>query len=134
MKKAYLFSDGAARGNPGPAGAGFVLVDSDGHVVFEGKKYLGEVTNNQAEYSALFEGLGIAADMGFDCININLDSELLVKQIRGEYKVKSEGLRLYYKRVMNLLNRFKTFSIRHISRERNKAADRLANKAIDEVL
>lgn len=134
MKKAYLYTDGAARGNPGPAGIGFVLADGDGRVVFEGKRYLGETTNNQAEYTALISGLKKALEMSFTEVDINLDSELVVKQIKGEYKVKNGGLKPFYEDVKKILKEFGGYDIRYIPRERNKAADRLANRAIDEAI
>lgn len=134
MKKAYLFTDGAARGNPGPAGCGFVLADSDGHVVFEGHKYIGDATNNQAEYTALLEGLKKALELEFSEVDISLDSELVVRQILGEYKVKNEGLKLHFREATELLRKFGSYNIKHIPRERNKAADRLANRAIDEAI
>lgn len=134
MKTAHLYTDGAARGNPGPAGAGVVLSDGKGKVIFEWSKYLGEATNNQAEYTALSEGLRKALDFGFSRVYISLDSELVVKQVKGEYKIKNEGLKPHFKNVMKLLEQFKSYTIRHIPREENKEADRLANKAIDEVL
>ena len=84
MKKVILYADGASRGNPGPAGAGFALIDEEEMVVFEGHLYLGETTNNQAEYSALIDGLERALKMGFESVEIRMDSELVVKQIRGE--------------------------------------------------
>ena len=134
MKKGYLFSDGASRGNPGPAGAGFVLIGEDGQVASQGKRYLGMMTNNQAEYLALIDGLSKALELGYDEIEINLDSELLVRQINGEYRVKDKTLKIYYKQVMEILTKFKSVSTRHIPREKNKVADRLANEALDLVL
>lgn len=133
-RKAYLYTDGAARGNPGPAGAGFAVVGGDGQIVFEGKRYLGEMTNNQAEYLALCEGLEKILELNFEEVAISMDSELIVRQVEGSYKVKNHGLKPHYKKVMELLDKFSSFSIKHIPREKNKAADRLANEAIDEVL
>lgn len=132
MKTAYLYADGAARGNPGPAGAGYLLKDDEGNVAFEGCRYLGEKTNNQAEYLALTEGLVKAIEMGVGELLISLDSELIVKQIKGEYRVKNDGIKPLFKRVKELLEKFGSYSIKHIPREKNKDADRLANKAIDE--
>ena len=134
MKNGYLFTDGAARGNPGPAGAGFVISDGNGHVVFEGSEYLGETTNNQAEYRALTHGLAKALELDFSNIDISMDSELIVKQVKGEYKVKNQGLKPLYKEVKELLNKFVEFNIKHIRRENNKEADRLANRAVDEAI
>lgn len=132
MKKVILYADGASRGNPGPAGAGFALIDEEEMVVFEGHLYLGETTNNQAEYSALIDGLERALKMGFESVEIRMDSELVVKQIRGEYKVKNEGLKPKFVKAKDLLSKFGAFKIGHVPREQNKIADKLANKAIDE--
>ena len=131
MKNAYLFSDGAARGNPGPAGAGYILTDDNETTLFEGCRYLGKTTNNQAEYMALTDGLAKAVELGVTKIDINLDSELVVKQVKGEYRVKNEGIKPHYKNAMNLLDKFESYTIRHVPREKNKVADKLANKAID---
>jgi len=134
MKKLSLFTDGAARGNPGPAGAGFVLFNDANEVVFEGAKYLGEATNNQAEYTALDEGLKKALELECAEINIYMDSELIVKQIKGEYRVKNQGLKPMFKDVTLKLSKFENYTISHVRRENNKQADKLANKAIDDVL
>lgn len=131
MKSGSLFTDGAARGNPGPAGLGFVLFDGEGEVVFEGFRYLGKKTNNQAEYHALIDGLKKALELQFKELNINLDSELAVKQVKGEYRVKNEGIKPLYQEVMALLAKFENYNIMHIVREKNKTADKLANRAID---
>lgn len=134
MKKCYLYSDGAARGNPGPAGAGFAVLDSEGSLIFEGKRYLGETTNNQAEYIALLSGLEKIFELKFDNVDISLDSELVVKQIKGEYRVKNEALRPHHKKILELLKKFSSYNIKHVPREKNKVADRLANEAIDEAI
>jgi ribonuclease HI len=134
MKSAYLFTDGASRGNPGLAGAGFVLMGGAGQIVYEGARFLGEATNNQAEYIALVEGLSQGVEMGFSDISIRMDSELIVKQIKGEYRVKNHGIKPHYKKAVELLNKLESYSIEHIPREKNKEADRLANKAIDDAL
>ena len=132
MKNGYLFTDGAARGNPGPAGLGYVLTDSEGKIVFEGYRYLGTKTNNQAEYLALIDGLKKALELSYEELNINLDSELAVKQVKGEYRVKNEGIKPLYKEVKALLDEFQGYNMKHIVRGKNKAADKLANRAIDE--
>lgn len=130
-KALFLFIDGAARGNPGPAGIGVVVRDKTGRVVKEFNKYLGEATNNVAEYSALIFGLQEVMIQRADEVVINLDSELIVRQLRGEYRVKTESLKPLFDQALHLLGGFKRFEIKHIKREENKAADRLANKAIN---
>ncbi|MFA5047726.1 MAG: ribonuclease HI family protein [Patescibacteria group bacterium] len=129
MKKAILHTDGGARGNPGPAGIGAVLkIDEETH---EYKKYIGETTNNQAEYQALILGLEKAKEHGATEVECLLDSELVVKQLNREYKVKDKDLGLQFVKVWNLMQGFKKVSFKHIFREQNKEADRLVNEAID---
>ncbi len=126
-----LYCDGAARGNPGPAGAGVVIQDERGRIVKEVAQFLGHTTNNQAEYSALIVGLEAAEELSPDVIHVKLDSELLVKQIKGEYRVRSLDLKPFYDEATKLLRRFKRYTIDYIPRERNREADLLANIAID---
>lgn len=127
-----LYTDGAARGNPGPAGAGALLCDSGGRVIAELCEYLGEATNNVAEYRALLLGLKKAAELGGGEIEVLADSELMVRQLSGRYRVKNEGLKPLFQQAVRLLKEFEKYSIRHIDREQNYEADRLANRAIDE--
>lgn len=127
-----LYVDGASRGNPGEAGAGALIKDPSAKVVKRLKKFLGRTTNNVAEYSALVMGLEAARAMGIDSISVFADSELMVKQLNGVYKVKSEDLRPLYEKAAALSKGFKEFSIRHIYREKNAAADALSNEAIDD--
>lgn len=127
-----LRTDGGARGNPGPAGAGFVLEDQDGAVVRSGGRFLGTRTNNAAEYEALVWGLETALDEGVRDLCIRADSELMVKQVSGLYRVKNEGLRPLHARAKSLLSSFDSYEIRHVRREENAAADALANAAMDE--
>lgn len=127
-----IYSDGAARGNPGPAGAGAVLTGEDGSVVAEVCSYLGETTNNQAEYRALLLALDEALRHGATRLAIYADSELMVKQIRGEYRVKNEELKPLHGEIVKRLRGVKQYTIEHVPREKNKHADRLANRAIDE--
>lgn len=127
-----LYVDGASRGNPGEAGAGALIKDPSARVVKRLKKFLGRTTNNVAEYSALVMGLEAARSMGIDRISVFADSELMVKQLNGVYKVKSEDLRPLYEKAAALSKGFKEFSIRHIYREKNAAADALSNEAIDD--
>lgn len=129
-----IFTDGGARGNPGPAGCGAVIKDADtGEILKEVYSYLGETTNNQAEYQGVILGLKEALTMDPETIMVVADSELLVKQLTGVYRVKNEGLAQKYAEVKNLEVRFgKPVRYRHVPREQNKEADALANKAMDE--
>jgi ribonuclease HI len=132
LKNCILHIDGAARGNPGPAGAGVLMTDKEGNTIASITKYLGEQTNNFAEYQALDLGLQEALNSGFEAIHVFADSELLVRQIEGLYKVKSPNLQPIYQEAIKKIQRFKKFQIKHVPREKNKEADKLANKAIDE--
>ncbi len=127
-----LFSDGACRGNPGIGGAGAVITDSLGNIVWEGKKYLGHCTNNIAEYKALIMGLKGALNNGYKNLEIYLDSELLAKQINGSYRVKNENLKTLMQDVRDLLASFNSAQVKHVRRLHNSHADKLANQAIDE--
>ncbi|MBU1179934.1 ribonuclease HI family protein [Patescibacteria group bacterium] len=131
MPKLTIFTDGGARGNPGPAGIG-VVIKENGKTVKEYGEYIGKATNNQAEYRALISALETAKEMGAEEVNIFMDSELIVKQVKGEYKVKHPGLAPLFLKLYNLRIGFKRFSITHIRREKNKEADAQVNKAIDE--
>lgn len=128
----YVSSDGGSRGNPGPAGIGGVAFDHTGTVLAEVCEYLGETTNNVAEYYALVRILEESAGLGFKRIEVRVDSELVVKQVRGEYRVKSEALKPYVARVRKLLRPYSSVQVMHIRREKNKECDRLVNQAIDE--
>ncbi|MBI5237185.1 MAG: ribonuclease HI family protein [Deltaproteobacteria bacterium] len=131
-KGVYVINvDGASRGNPGKAGAGAVIKDPEGRVVKKLKKYLGVVTNNMAEYQALIMALEAARNLDIPSVKVLADSELMVKQINGVYKVKSEDLRPCYNKVKELLEGFKDHKVAHIYREDNSLADSLANEAID---
>jgi len=133
VSKYYIYTDGAARGNPGPSGAGVLITDEEGNEVVRLHKFLGKRTNNVAEYAALYLGLSEAKKRRFKEIVVFADSELMVRQIRGEYRVKNEGLKKVYKHVMEMLLNFK-YRFYHVRREKNKIADQLANLAIDEAL
>ena len=126
---AYL--DGGSRGNPGPAAAAFVLNDASGRQLEAKAFFLGRATNNVAEYTGLVKALEAAAHIGPEQLNVFSDSELLVKQINGQYRVKSEQLRPLYQQSMSLLSRFKSWKVRHVTRDKNKQADSLVNKALD---
>ncbi len=123
--------DGGARGNPGPAGFGVVLEDESGKKVDQLSGYLGHQTNNVAEYSGLLAALDYAAKNGFRALKVVADSELLVKQIRGEYKVKSPNLQDLYSRARVMIRSLEWFRIEHTLRGGNKEADALANDAMD---
>jgi ribonuclease HI len=127
-----LRTDGGARGNPGPGGAGFVLEDESGAIVRRGGRFLGDVTNNQAEYEALIWGLETAIDHGVQRLRVCADSELVVFQMNGIYRVKKEGLKPLFAKAQALTRRVSTVEIVHVRREMNAAADELANIAMDE--
>ncbi|WP_323674832.1 ribonuclease HI [Halorubellus sp. PRR65] len=128
--RAHLYFDGACRGNPGPASVGWVIVTDDG-IVAEGSDIIGRATNNQAEYEALVAVLDAARDYGYDEVQIRGDSELIVKQVTGEYGVNDPDLREYRVTVHELLGAFDDWSISHVPREINDRADELANDALD---
>ena len=130
MSGAILRTDGGSRGNPGPAGAGFVI-ESDGRVVCSGGKFLGIQTNNVAEYEALVWGLENVRALGHKEVTVYADSELLVKQINGQYRVKNAKLRPLFERAIGLLRSFDGFRVAHVRREQNAAADAMANAAMD---
>jgi ribonuclease HI len=129
-----VYSDGAARGNPGPAGAGAVLVDESGDVVAELGRFLGNQTNNVAEYEGLLLGLDRALELGATDLEVLADSQLVIRQLSGIYRVRNEGLRPLFERAKSLLARFRRVELRHIPREMNAAADEMSNRAIDERL
>lgn len=126
-----IYTDGGARGNPGPAAAGGVIIDDNGAVVAEVSEYLGVATNNVAEYRALVVTLQRALAAGFNEADIYVDSELVVKQLSGEYKVKDAKIFPLHQRARRLLSRFSKYAIAHILRERNRRADKLVNAALD---
>ncbi len=130
---AYLIAhiDGGARGNPGPAGYGVVITDQAGHKVGALSEYLGHQTNNYAEYNGLLAALDYALKHGYKALKVVADSELLVKQIKGEYKVKSPTLLELYQRARKMITQLDWFSIQHVLRGGNQEADRLANLAMD---
>jgi ribonuclease HI len=130
MITAYI--DGGSRGNPGPAGFGVQIVDADGAVVAELHGALDDTTNNVAEYNGLLAALAGAVDHGQKALHVRSDSELLVKQLRGEYRVKHPGLQPLYQDARALIGRIGRVTFEHVRREFNKDADRLANLAMDE--
>ncbi|MFA4967106.1 MAG: ribonuclease HI family protein [Candidatus Margulisiibacteriota bacterium] len=129
--KVEVFCDGASRNNPGESGIG-IVIKSGGKVLLEVSDYIGQTTNNIAEYMALIRGLEEALLLGAREAAFFCDSELLVKQINGEYKVKNEGLKPLHLHAKKLISKFKKFEINHTRRENNAHADELANKGIDE--
>lgn len=131
MTRAVLRSDGGARGNPGPAGAGFVI-EADDAVVCRAGRYLGATTNNVAEYQALIWGLENVLALGYDEVSVFADSELVVKQVTGVYRVKNEALKPLFVRALSLLRSFSSFEVTHVRREANHHADEMANAAMDE--
>jgi ribonuclease HI len=125
--------DGAARGNPGPAGIGIVLADEDGNVVKEVAEPLGRTTNNVAEYTALIRALEEARALGCSRISVYTDSELMARQINGIYRVKTEHLIPLFRRATMLLAQFEKATVTHVRREKNKHADKLSNLGADKV-
>ena len=130
--KARLFTDGGARGNPGPAASAYVIEADDGTVLAAHGEAIGLATNNVAEYSALVAGLERALDLGLDDVEVVSDSELLVRQMRGEYKVKNEALRELSIRAAHLAREIGDVRYTAVRREHNELADRLVNEALDE--
>lgn len=128
---AVLWTDGGSRGNPGPAGIGFVLETVDGEPIRSAGRFIGEATNNIAEYRALIWGLEQAIDAGVELDRVHLDSELLVKQLSGEYKVKHENMKPLYAQAVRLLGRLGRVEVVHVPRAENRAADALVNEALD---
>ncbi|MHB8502718.1 MAG: reverse transcriptase-like protein [Candidatus Acidiferrales bacterium] len=124
--------DGAARGNPGPASYGVVIRDGQGELVAKLKKYIGRMTNNVAEYYGLIAALDYAESHGIRALRVESDSELMVKQMQGQYRVKSEDLRPLFERAKKMSMGFESFRIDHVYREQNREADALANEALDE--
>lgn len=129
-----VYSDGAARGNPGPSGAGAVLLEPSGQVVDRIGKYLGIQTNNFAEYMGLLLGLRRARELGAKEVEVFADSELMIRQLGGSYQVKSPSLRPLYEEALKLLEDFNRVKLVHVPREMNQAADEMSNRAIDEQL
>ncbi len=130
-KKSFVYIDGAARGNPGDAGIGIVINDGQNQKIRQLYKYIGQTTNNIAEYTALIFGLQEALILGLKDLVVHSDSELLAKQLRGEYRVKNSNLKPYYEQFLHLKTGFNNLEIRQIGRGQNREADKLANQAID---
>ena len=134
MSRAIVNVDGGARGNPGPAAIGVVVRDEAGAVLEELGEKIGETTNNVAEYRALLKGIELAAAHGASEVELVGDSELVVRQVEGRYKVKNAGMKELHAEVKKALAGFDSWSIRHVRRAENADADRLVNEALDGVL
>src|ERR1044071_2692432 len=135
MDHVVTFTDGAARGNPGPAGIGVLLFNREGEKILEDHRYLGETTNNEAEYRALLLALDHALKMTHHKVECFMDSELVVRQLNGQYAVKSEKLAGFFDEVKRRVEKFESITFTHVPREHPnlRLADKLADKAIDEV-
>jgi len=129
--KLIIYTDGGARGNPGPAGIGVVIFNDKKKLIAEISEYIGEATNNQAEYRALMAAIKKAKELGTEEIRFYLDSQLVVEQLNGNYKVKNKDLQPLFVRIYNDSLNFKKVTYSYIPREQNKEADSLANKAMD---
>lgn len=131
MTKGIIYTDGGSRGNPGIAGIGIVIYDEYEDILFEISQYIGEQTNNVAEYKALVRAMEIALEADIREVEVYMDSQLVVRQILGEYKVKNERMIPFYNMSKALIKLFDSFKITHVKRAENKKADELANKAMD---
>jgi ribonuclease HI len=131
MSRVTVNVDGGARGNPGPAAIGVVVRNGDGSVLEEVGETIGEATNNVAEYRALLRGIELAAGRGAGEVELVGDSELVVRQVEGRYKVKNAGMKKLHEEVKRALRGFESWSIRHVRRGENADADRLVNEALD---
>lgn len=128
--RVIIFTDGASRGNPGPASIGAVLKDEQGKIVKTISQPIGRATNNQAEYRAIIAALESATRLGISQVEIYSDSELVVRQVNGRYRVKKAPLKPLYQRVKQLQSQFSGFAITHIPRQQNREANRLASQAL----
>ncbi len=131
LKKIKIFTDGGARGNPGPAAIGIVITDDKGKILAKQSEFIGRATNNQAEYNALIKGLELAKELKPDEVICYLDSELVVKQMRQEYKVKDKDLQPLFIKAWNAAMILKKVKFQHITRDLNKKADKLLNEELD---
>ncbi len=134
MEELILYSDGGARGNPGDAAIGIVITKPDSTILYEHKEYIGVKTNNQAEYTALIKGLEMAKGYGARKVKSHLDSELVVKQMKGEYRVRNKGLQPLFQKARALEGEFDSVTYRYVPRTHDKIqiADQLVNEALDE--
>ncbi|OGO17436.1 MAG: hypothetical protein A2Z02_05050 [Chloroflexi bacterium RBG_16_48_7] len=129
-----IFSDGASRGNPGHSSIGIVINNDLNQKVAEVSRYIGVGTNNQAEYTAVLTALKEAQKLKAASVTLYIDSELIARQLTGEYKVKNKPLQLFFTEVIKIMRTFRSFNVVHIERSRNSEADKLANKALDSFL
>jgi ribonuclease HI len=129
-KRLIIYTDGASSGNPGPAAIGAVIKDGQGNFVTSLSRRIGQATNNQAEYRAIIAALEKAINLGASEVDLKSDSELVVRQIKGSYRVKKPSLKPLYQKVKQLQSQLQGFSIAYIPRQQNREADRLANKAL----
>ena len=134
MRHLIIYTDGGARNNPGPAAIGVVLEDERGQIIKEFGRYIGEATNNQAEYQALAAALQEAKKLKAEIVECYLDSELVVKQLKQEYKVKDKNLAPWFIKIWNMAQGFKKISFNHVKREHNQRADYLVNKTLDKII
>ena len=133
-KRVIIFTDGAAEPNPGPAAIGAIIKDKQGKLIDRISRYIGIATNNQAEYKAIIAALEKAIKLGATHVEVNSDSELVVRQINGRYRVKNAALKPLYQQVKQLQGLLEGFTITHIPREQNTEADRLTNAALDLII
>ncbi len=131
ISQAKLFTDGGSRGNPGPSALGFIILDMEDNVVKKGSKFLGNITNNQAEYYGLIAGLEASIDLDIKNLRVYMDSLLVVNQINGLYKVKKQDLVPSYKRALELKTKFESIEVSHVPRAMNAVADGLVNECLD---
>lgn len=132
MDSGKLYSDGGSRGNPGPSAGAFVICKMDDTVVEKTGFYIGVTTNNQAEYQALYKGLQRTRILGLRRLNVFMDSELIVKQLNGLYKIKNKDLEPLYRQIKDLVSHFQEISFNHVPRALNKEADQEVNRVLDE--
>ena len=132
-KSVVVYTDGASRGNPGPASIGVHIEDFSGITVFDHWEHVGLQTNNFAEYTAVIRGLQICAEQFVDEVTVKSDSEFMIRQLTGAYKVKSETIKPLFNQAKTLITKFKSVNLVHVRREFNKIADELANRALDEL-
>ena len=133
LNKAIIYVDGASRGNPGPSAIGATIKDEQGKLIARISQGIGRTTNNQAEYRAIITALEKAIRLGARQIELNADSELAVRQIKGRYRVKNSALKPLHQQVRQLQNQLESFTINHIPRQQNQEADELANRALGAV-
>jgi phosphoribosylglycinamide formyltransferase-1 len=131
LEQITAYTDGGSRGNPGPAAAGFILAEPNGTPIQSRALFLGETTNNVAEYTAIIKALEAARQIGAKKLTIFSDSELIVKQVNGEYKVKSEQIRPLFRQTVDLISEFEECKVKHVTRDKNQQADELVNQALN---